>query len=73
MSAVMALTKGTDGLLHISNVKPGERVENVEDVLKRGDQLAVRVVERDAVVVEPDDGLGHGCSFGTSGDGLEAG
>ncbi len=31
------------------------------------------VVDRDAVVVEPDDGLGHGCSFGTSGDGLESG
>jgi polyribonucleotide nucleotidyltransferase len=46
--AFVELTKGTDGLLHISNVKPGERIENVEDVLTRGDQLAVRVVERDA-------------------------
>jgi len=32
--AFVELTKGTDGLLHISNVKPGERVESVEDVLK---------------------------------------
>ncbi len=46
--AFVELTKGTDGLLHISNVKPGERVDNVEDVLTRGDQLAVRVVEVDA-------------------------
>lgn len=46
--AFVELTKGTDGLLHISNVKPGERVENVEDVFSRGDQIAVRVVEVDA-------------------------
>src|SRR5205823_4414922 len=41
------LTKGTDGLLHISNVKPGERVGAVEDVLKPGDALDVTVVEVD--------------------------
>jgi polyribonucleotide nucleotidyltransferase len=46
--AFIELTKGTDGLLHISNVKPGERVETVEDVLERGQQLEVRVVEVDA-------------------------
>ncbi|MBJ7355639.1 MAG: S1 RNA-binding domain-containing protein, partial [Thermoleophilaceae bacterium] len=46
--AFVELTKGTDGLLHISNVKPGERVETVEDVLERGQQLEVRVVEVDA-------------------------
>ena len=34
--AFVELTKGTDGLLHISNVKPGERVETVEDVLEPG-------------------------------------
>ena len=31
--AFVELVKGTDGLLHISNVKPGERVDTVEDVL----------------------------------------
>jgi polyribonucleotide nucleotidyltransferase len=46
--AFVELTKGTDGLLHISNVKPGERVETVEDVLERGQQIEVRVVEVDA-------------------------
>ncbi|HEX2396826.1 MAG TPA: polyribonucleotide nucleotidyltransferase [Solirubrobacteraceae bacterium] len=45
--AFVELTKGTDGLLHISNISPGERVEEVEDVLNRGDQISVRVVEVD--------------------------
>jgi len=45
--AFVELTKGTDGLLHISNVSPGERVETVEDVLNRGDEINVRVVEVD--------------------------
>jgi polyribonucleotide nucleotidyltransferase len=45
--AFVELTKGTDGLLHISNVSPGERVESVEDVLNRGDEINVRVVEVD--------------------------
>ncbi len=35
--AFVELVKGTDGLLHISNVKPGERVETVESVLSQGD------------------------------------
>ena len=33
--AFVELVKGTDGLLHISNVKPGERVDSVDDVLDR--------------------------------------
>jgi polyribonucleotide nucleotidyltransferase len=45
--AFIELTKGTDGLLHISNVSPGQRVESVEDVLNRGDEVNVRVVEVD--------------------------
>ncbi len=45
--AFIELAKGTDGLLHISNVSPGERVENVEDVLNKGDEVNVRVVEVD--------------------------
>jgi polyribonucleotide nucleotidyltransferase len=45
--AFVELTKGTDGLLHISNVKPGERVGAVEDVLSQGDELDVTVVEVD--------------------------
>ncbi len=45
--AFVELSKGTDGLLHISNVSPGQRVETVEDVLNKGDEIAVRVVEVD--------------------------
>ena len=43
--AFVELTKGTDGLLHISNLKPGGRAESVEDVVNRGDEVTVRVVE----------------------------
>ena len=45
--AFVELAKGTDGLLHISNVKPGQRVDTVEDVLNKGDEISVRVVEVD--------------------------
>jgi polyribonucleotide nucleotidyltransferase len=45
--AFIELAKGTDGLLHISNISPGQRVESVEDVLNKGDEVAVRVVEVD--------------------------
>jgi polyribonucleotide nucleotidyltransferase len=45
--AFVELAKGTDGLLHISNVSPGERIASVEDVLNKGDEINVRVVEVD--------------------------
>ena len=45
--AFVELAKGTDGLLHISNISPGERVGRVEDVVNRGDEIEVRVVEVD--------------------------
>jgi polyribonucleotide nucleotidyltransferase len=45
--AFVELSKGTDGLLHISNVSPGQRVDTVEEVLNKGDEIAVRVVEVD--------------------------
>jgi polyribonucleotide nucleotidyltransferase len=45
--AFVELSKGTDGLLHISNIAPGQRPESVEDVLNRGDEVNVRVVEVD--------------------------
>src|SRR5829696_5958763 len=45
--AFIELSKGTDGLLHISNVKPGEHVASVEDVLNQGDEIDVTVVEVD--------------------------
>ena len=45
--AFVELVKGTDGLLHISNVKPGERVDTVESVLSAGDVIDVTVAEVD--------------------------
>jgi polyribonucleotide nucleotidyltransferase len=45
--AFVELAKGTDGLLHISNIAPGERPATVEEVLNRGDEIKVRVVEVD--------------------------
>jgi polyribonucleotide nucleotidyltransferase len=45
--AFIELAKGTDGLLHISNVSPGERIDSVDDVLSKGDEINVRVVEVD--------------------------
>jgi polyribonucleotide nucleotidyltransferase len=44
--AFVELTKGTDGLLHVSNVGPG-RVGHIEDVITRGDILDVLVQEVD--------------------------
>ena len=45
--AFVELSRGVDGLLHISNLGRGERVDKVEDVLNRGDAVDVRVVEVD--------------------------
>ncbi|MBK8295023.1 MAG: polyribonucleotide nucleotidyltransferase [Solirubrobacterales bacterium] len=45
--AFVELVKGTDGLLHISNVKPGGRVETVEEVLESGQVIDVTVGEVD--------------------------
>jgi polyribonucleotide nucleotidyltransferase len=45
--AFIELAKGTDGLLHISNVAPGRRIATVEEVLNKGDELSVKVVEVD--------------------------
>ncbi|MFN2470040.1 MAG: polyribonucleotide nucleotidyltransferase [Gaiellaceae bacterium] len=44
--AFVELKKGTDGLLHVSNVGPG-RVKHIEDVIDRGDVLDVLVQEVD--------------------------
>src|SRR6202008_1180330 len=41
--AFVELAKGTDGLLHISNVSPGNRVATVEEGLNKGDESGARV------------------------------
>jgi polyribonucleotide nucleotidyltransferase len=45
--AFIELSRGVDGLLHISSLGQGKRVDKVEDVLNRGDVVDVRVVEVD--------------------------
>lgn len=44
--AFVNLIKGKDGLLHISQIS-SDRVEKVEDVLKLGDEIEVKVIEID--------------------------
>jgi polyribonucleotide nucleotidyltransferase len=41
--AFVELVPGTDGLVHISQMAEG-RVEHVEDVLKEGDMVSVKVI-----------------------------
>ena len=48
--AFVSLLPGKDGLLHISQIRKlhgGERIENVEDVLKVGDKIQVEIAEID--------------------------
>jgi polyribonucleotide nucleotidyltransferase len=72
--AFVELTKGVDGLLHISNLSTG-RVEKVEDVVNRGDTVDVRVVEVDKArgriglrILGMEDAVAD-----VAGDGLDAG
>jgi polyribonucleotide nucleotidyltransferase len=46
--AFVNILPGRDGLVHISKLGRGKRVERVEDVLKLGDTLTVRVDDIDA-------------------------
>ncbi|MDR7329550.1 Polyribonucleotide nucleotidyltransferase [Corynebacterium guangdongense] len=45
--AFVSLTPGKDGLLHISNLGHGERVEKTEDVVNVGDKLQVEISDID--------------------------
>jgi polyribonucleotide nucleotidyltransferase len=67
--AFVAFLPGKEGLVHISQLAP-QRVERVEDVVKVGDQIMVKVVEIDSqgrinlsrkalLGGAPDDGGGH--------------
>ena len=44
--AFVEIFPGTDGLVHISQLAP-ERVRNVRDVLKEGEEVLVKVLEVD--------------------------
>jgi polyribonucleotide nucleotidyltransferase len=45
--AFVELKRGVDGLIHISKLGGGKRVDKVEDVVSRGDTITVEVVEID--------------------------
>ncbi|CAN5696671.1 polyribonucleotide nucleotidyltransferase [soil metagenome] len=75
--AFIEIMPGTEGLLHISEIQHG-RTERVEDVLKRGDVVKVKLIERDergkmrlsrkALMPKPE-----GAAGGESGNGGEGG
>ena len=44
--AFAGISENTDGLVHISELK-WERVEKVEDVLKEGDEIEVKLIAID--------------------------
>jgi small subunit ribosomal protein S1 len=46
--AFVELLPGVEGLVHISRLSPGKRVQNVRDVVKPGDEVTVEVIEFDA-------------------------
>ena len=46
--AFVSLLPGRDGLLHISKVGDGKRVERVEDFLNVGDKVEVEIADIDA-------------------------
>ena len=46
VGAFVEILPGTDGLLHISQIST-ERIKRVEDVLKEGDEVQVKVLEVD--------------------------
>jgi len=59
--AFVEVLPGTDGLVHISQLS-NERVQNVTDVLKEGDQVLVKVLEVDKqgkIRLSRKDALGH--------------
>ena len=51
--AFVGIGKNTDGLLHISEIC-WERLENVESVLKEGDEIEVKLIEIDKRMVNLD-------------------
>ncbi len=74
--AFVEILPGTDGLLHISEIEH-RRIDRVEDVLKLGDRVKVKVIEigddgrirlsRKALLERPEGGGGHGGGEGHRG------
>jgi len=69
--AFVNIMPGKDGLVHISKLGGGKRVDKVEDVVKQGDTLRVRIneVRPDGKLnLVPADGNGSGGSDDDAGD-----
>ena len=65
--AFVEILPGTDGLVHISQLAP-ERVQQVRDVLKEGDEVMVKVLEVDRsgkIRLSRKDALGAGAAATT--------
>ena len=41
--AFIPLSDKKDGFLHVSQVKPGERISNIREHLSEGDEISVRI------------------------------
>src|SRR6185503_17882265 len=72
--AFVNILPGRDGLVHISKLGRGKRIDRVEDVLSLGDELSVKVDDIDqngklslSLVGDDSDGDGGG-SGGSNGD-----
>jgi len=75
--AFIEIMPGTEGLLHISEMQHG-RTEKTEDVVKKGDRVRVKLIERDergrlrlsrkALLPPPEGGSGDGGSGGEGGN-----
>jgi len=76
--AFVEIMPGTEGLVHISELKHG-RTEKTEDVVKKGDRVKVKLLERDergrlrlsmkALTAKPE-GESHSSSEGSGGSGV---
>ena len=76
--AFVEIMPGTEGLVHISELKHG-RTEKTEDVVKKGDRVKVKLLERDergrlrlsmkALTAKPE-GESHSGGEGSSGGGV---
>jgi polyribonucleotide nucleotidyltransferase len=74
--AFINILPGRDGLLHISKMGGGKRIDRVEDVLELGDEIEVRVDDVDPngkVSLSPVAALGGGGSEGDGGGSASSG
>jgi polyribonucleotide nucleotidyltransferase len=72
--AFVNILPGRDGLIHISKMGGGRRIDKVEDVLALGDEIEVRVDDVDPngkVSLTPTQALGGGSGAGGGGGGDE--